>query len=264
QNISNYFFDFSNAYFLPASKSGLYAPMSGMGEIIADLSQYRDRTNLKIDLAPLTKPVADYYKQLINSTDFDPPLRRNNYIDKAEEIEEEILGGKIRINKNRKVVFSDNNSDLNLEIVYTASMIAELAPLVLYLKNAINQSPGNPILIIEEPEAHLHPEVQVKLMEIFVELAKQNVKIIMTSHSNYMFNKLSNLLLEKKIEPEKVGIYHMEMTDKGSIVKDDMSATSEGIEDNNFATVAEKLYNERLAIYHQLNEDQNAYNTTEK
>ena len=60
-------------------------------------------------------------------------------------------------------------------------------------------------------------------MEILVELAKQNVKIIMTSHSNYMFNKLSNLLLEKKIEHEEVGIYHMEMTDKGSIVIDDVA-----------------------------------------
>ncbi len=138
-------------------------------------------------------------------------------------------------------------------------MISELAPLVLYLRYVVPKSNGNVVLILEEPEAHLHPKVQIQLMEIFAELTKHNVKVILTSHSNYMFNKLSNMLLAKEIAPEKVAVYHMEMTDKGSIVNPDMQATTEGIEDHNFADVAQKLYQERLETYQVLNEEGDAY-----
>ena len=54
-------------------------------------------------------------------------------------------------------------------------------------------------------------------MEMFALLAGKNVKIVMTSHSNYMFNKLSNLLLEGKIDHNKVGSYLTRATDAGSI-----------------------------------------------
>ena len=114
------------------------------------------------------------------------------------------------------------------------------------------QSPS--LLFIEEPEAHLHPEVQVKLMEFFARLTKHNVKVIMTSHSNYMFNKLSNLLLTDELEPAKVGSYLMRATPEGSVMDDfAMRAEEEGIADENFVDVAEQLYNERLAAYDKLN-----------
>ena len=113
------------------------------------------------------------------------------------------------------------------------------------------------LLFIEEPEAHLHPEVQVKLMEFFARLTKHNVKVIMTSHSNYMFNKLSNLLLTDELEPEKVGSYLMRATPEGSVMDDfAMRAEEEGIADENFVDVAEQLYNERLAAYDKLNANQ--------
>jgi predicted ATPase len=113
------------------------------------------------------------------------------------------------------------------------------------------------ILFIEEPEAHLHPKIQVQLMEIFAELTKVGVKVVMTTHSNYMFNKLSNMLLKKEIEVDKVGSYHLVMTDKGSVVNPDMQATEEGMEDHNFVDTAEELYNERLLAYETLNENAN-------
>ena len=139
-------------------------------------------------------------------------------------------------------------------------MISELAPLVLFLKHVIRSKTdeGKSLLIIEEPEAHLHPQVQVQMMKILGELTKHNLKIVLTSHSDFMFNKLSNMLLAKEIEPEKVAVYHMVMTEKGSIVKPDMQATEEGIEDHNFVEVSEDLYNERIHIYQELNEAQHA------
>ena len=59
---------------------------------------------------------------------------------------------------------------------------------------------NNAILFIEEPEAHLHPANQVKLVEIFAELISEDVTLVMSSHSNYVFNKLNNLVLSKKLD----------------------------------------------------------------
>ena len=56
------------------------------------------------------------------------------------------------------------------------------------------------ILFIEEPEAHLHPNNQIKLMEIFTELTNAGITLVMSSHSNYVFNKLNNLVLSGKLD----------------------------------------------------------------
>jgi len=46
------------------------------------------------------------------------------------------------------------------------------------------------ILILDEPEVHLHPQWQLKLAEIIVNLVKQGVKILINSHSPYMIEAL--------------------------------------------------------------------------
>ena len=96
------------------------------------------------------------------------------------------------------------------------------------------------------------------MMEIFCEIIKYDVKIVMTSHSNYMLNKLSNLVLDSKINYEKIGSSLMIMGESGSYTdKISMAADREGLIDNNFADVAEDLYSERISLYEKLN-DQNA------
>ncbi|HFA51582.1 MAG TPA: hypothetical protein ENJ95_21415 [Bacteroidetes bacterium] len=260
-----YFSDTTNQvgeiFSLPASRSGLYLALSGMGEIMARLSQIGGSTTIGLPSLPLS--VSDYYLTLMKGNG--NGHKGINLLGK--KIENKFLHGTISLNQqNKKIYYQPFGAEKEIHISQGASMVSELAPIVLYLKNilggSVSFSPS--LLIIEEPEAHLHPKVQVQLMEIFAELTKHHVKVILTSHSNYMFNKLSNMLLKKEIGPEKVKVYHMEMTDKGSIVKEDMKATAEGIEDHNFSGVAEKLYNERLQTYHVLNEEGNVYKRTPK
>lgn len=144
-------------------------------------------------------------------------------------------------------------------------MVAELTPLVLYLKHIINhkftgqddfslifgnskRKGGFDVLFIEEPEAHLHPEVQVELMKVFAKLTKHNLKIFITSHSNYMFHELNNIILEKGIDTKNIAIYHLIQSKNGSTVNLDMKVTDEGIDDGNFQETSEKLYEERMRI----------------
>ena len=248
--------DYSDIFILPSSRSGLNVLFNNLA-----FFYFQKSTNL-IQKPNYSKPVTDYFLNLSSITS-------HNIEGGFEEIArklEKILGGKILIDStSNKIVYVSSSQLITIPIESSASMISELAPLILHLENLINRNKDGrvlyikPLIIIEEPEAHLHPKVQIQLMEIFAELTKHNVKVILTSHSNYMFNKLSNMLLAKEIEPEKVAVYHMVMTDQGSIVKPDMEATAEGIEDHNFADVAQKLYQERLESYEVLNEEGDAY-----
>lgn len=232
-------------YFLPASRSGLYQGLNAMSPLIAELSKFRSAIKTKIELPALSEPVADYFLNLStieNGHDVTP------FAAIIEQIEHTVLHGTVQVEpQTKKLIFYPEQTDLNLELTGASSMVAELAPIVAYLKHVVRKTPC--LLFIEEPEAHLHPEAQVALMTLFVELARNGIKLCITSHSNYMFNKLGNLLLEKKADPEKIAVYHLVMTDQGSVLNDDMRVGADGIDDHNFSVVSEQLYNERMALY---------------
>lgn len=246
--------NFQKLYFLPASRSGLYEAMSIFSSIFAKLSQVRHLVNEKIEIPALSEPVSDYF---LNLSTIKNGVSDDVYNDLAQKIEREIIGASIVFNNdNKKIEYYDEAKGLRLELAQTSSMVSEMAPIVAHLKYLIQAKASEDsdnkgasfILFIEEPEAHLHPEIQVKLMEIFAELSKHKVKVVMTTHSNYLFNKANNLILDNKLEKESVANYHMIMTEKGSIINSLTEVGREGMEDENFVPTAEKLYNERLDI----------------
>jgi predicted ATPase len=51
------------------------------------------------------------------------------------------------------------------------------------------------ILIIDEPELNLHPANQRKLAKLFSRLIKCGIKLLMTTHSDYLIKELNNLIV---------------------------------------------------------------------
>lgn len=256
--------EISDIYFLPASRSGLYQALSAFGQIIAELSQKRNFLHNKIELPSIPEPVTDYY---LNISEIESKMERSNVFSKiASRMEKEILNGKIEYDlKTKKLYYIQQDTKLKLDLSLTSSMVSEIGPIVAYLKYILlkpqkirfsrsKKKRNNPILLIEEPEAHLHPKVQVKLAEFFVEIINSGCKIIIISHSNYIFNKLNNLVLMKKLNQKIYSPYIMNQTQSGSIARlldiDDL-----GVEDENFTDINEKLYYEQLNIIDKLNND---------
>lgn len=249
-------------YFLPASRSGLYTGSTSFFPIIAELSKSRAYTTQKIELPGLAEPIADYILHL-SQCSTSQPVRNRKVRDIGALIEKNILNGNVWVdNDTHRLYYSPGDLNMELDMNSVSSMVSELSPIVAFLKYILGCEPGRNtkksqpkpgyILFIEEPEAHLHPEAQVQLAEIFVKLIHAGVKLIISSHSSYIFNKLSNMVIDKNLDLSEYAPVIMTDTDKGSVSKL-MEADDLGVEDENFIDTAVTLYEERERILEKLN-----------
>lgn len=62
----------------------------------------------------------------------------------------------------------------------------------------------NPTVVIENPEAHLHPAAQSKLGEFLAEVASRDVQIILETHSDHIINGIRKAIRNKKISHQDV------------------------------------------------------------
>ena len=142
-------------------------------------------------------------------------------------------------------------------------MVTELAPLILFLKYLVR--PGD-LLILEEPESHLHPAAQRQLARGIVRLVNAGVRVLITTHSETFVSQINHLLRisyaskrwlrEHDFEPEdcithdQVGAYQFAWDEEqgGSVVKRLEVHKDIGIDDPLFNDVINALYEESLLV----------------
>lgn len=74
--------------------------------------------------------------------------------------------------------------------------------------------PPDSIVWMEQPEIHLHPQVQAELADVFICAVKarennreRNVQLVVESHSEHFLNRLQRRVAEGTLEPEDVAVY---------------------------------------------------------
>ena len=149
-------------------------------------------------------------------------------------------------------------------------MVTELVPIVLFLRGIISRGD---MLIIEEPEAHLHPSAQTQMARTLASLVRAGVKVIVTTHSDWLLMEIANLMREGELKeiselhegdkagsdallPSEVGVWLFREDDdsSGSTIEEIPFDRSEGIEPEEYESVAEALYNRSAALQNQFQE----------
>ena len=95
-------------------------------------------------------------------------------------------------------------SGKRIPITSAASSVKELSPFLFYLKNL---SDWNSTFCIEEPEAHLHPTMQMDLADLIAACRNKGMMFHMTTHSDYFIMRINQLLRIGKMRKENPQFY---------------------------------------------------------
>ncbi len=81
------------------------------------------------------------------------------------------------------------------------------------------RAPVNSTILIEEPEIHLHPASQVKLIDLFLEIIQEGKQLFVTTHSEHLLLRLQTRVAEGKISPKDVVIHYVTKDKNGTQVQ---------------------------------------------
>ena len=182
------------AYYLPAARSGIMqAPLNAASSII----EWAPLVALDpISRAPgLSGVVADFLARLVSLGTPSVEEAATQADGVPAKLEERMLRGAISIGHSTtgfpQFYYQPEGWKTHLPLMHTSSMVSELAPVVLYLRHIVR--PGE-VLIIEEPESHLHPKMQVEFIRQLASVVNSGVRIMITTHSEWVLDELTNLV----------------------------------------------------------------------
>jgi predicted ATPase len=175
--------------FIPASRSFLLDLNDVIINSLLSGAEAMDEKNFEHMMLRFSKEYSKY-KKLFNGIHKD-----FNQILKGSIISE---GNQFKFKPNGK-----RSAKSHISLSSLSSGQKEIFPIAVILSKLI-QDKKQILLIIEEPEAHLFPEDQLKIFEILVYFANiSNSQLIITTHSPYICYIANNMLLANKIKTIK-------------------------------------------------------------
>ena len=268
-------------YYLPAARSGI---MQSHRVIASSLVARSTRAGFERfpEIPTFSGVMADFIQRLILYDEpvmryrFRAPRKRTKAMKVlAEVLERQTLGGQIRTIRSSpgaypEFVYRPLESKQDIRLSRASSMVSELAPVVLFIRGNIS---SEDTLIIEEPEAHLHPAAQTEMAATLARLVKSGVRVVVTTHSDWLLKGIGNLMREGELEeksgeseqedlsssslrPRDVGIwlFHKEDSIQGSTIKEIEFDRIEGIEPSDYEVVDEQLYNRSADLQNRIEE----------
>ncbi len=138
-----------------------------------------------------------HIKDLVTKIEGAKYFSGNFFENNAEQIEilkkiSTIINGGYIFDRNEKeIIFSQKleaGKNIKIKPSNTASGIKSFGIIQLLIQaNMLND---RSLLVIDEPENHLHPEWQLKYADMITELVKSEISVIISSHSPYMIQGL--------------------------------------------------------------------------
>ena len=257
-------------YYLPADRTGI---MHSHQVVVSTLVQNATTAGLRPSqtIPMLSGVLADFLSQLIDISG--RRFRPRRVSGRPEtRLERNILKGTVRLDRagTGYPVFAYRPDDWqdDLPLMRASSMVSELAPVVLYLCYLVQ--PGD-VLIIEEPESHLHPAMQAVFAQELARLARSGIRVVVTTHSEWLLDQFANLVrlstlpederkglpgADEALRPEQFGawLFKPKQRPKGSVVEEIRVDPEAGGLLTDYGDIAEQLYNEWAEIGNRITE----------
>ncbi len=264
---SDYFPHKAESFYLPAARTGI---MQSHQAIVGSLIKRTPFAGLE-DGTTLSGIVSDFLEEIISMDTSQKAEDKVSTI--ADDMEKEILKGFIKTKPFEAIQYPQflyKQNGLEIPLLCSSSMVSELAPVVLFIRHRVKK---DDLLIIEEPEAHLHPEAQRNMAAVVVRLIRAGVRVMVTTHSDYFLDQISNYVRRSKfsesersrlpgsqdgfLDESEIGAYVFNRRDSGTIVEKLHFEQENGLSSADHDKVSSDLYNETVGILEQFDQQNN-------
>lgn len=248
-------------YYLPADRTGIMHAHQVVVSALLERAQYGGvRRDARVGV--LSGVLGDFLQHLI---ELERPMRRrggHHLKTTATDLETKVLKGAIHNIPSEagypSFFYRPDGWKDDLSLMNASSMVSELAPVVLFLRHIVQR---NDVLIIEEPESHLHPEMQVEFTRVLAGAVNSGLRVILTTHSEWIVETVGNLVelsnLPKRqresllggpyaLPAEDVGVwlFRPKRRPRGSVVEEVVRDPDTGVYGVGYDEVAMVLHNE--------------------
>lgn len=251
---------FHSSFYMPSERAGvLDMYKSIIPGILDSTSSHRDHTQ---------STTSEFIARLLFLKD-----KRGVFADIVDDTSQDMAGGRIDVERHQmghvKDIYHEHNGYRTF-VQAASSSIKALTPLLLQLKYNMTL---RDLLILEEPETNLDLENQTRLAECVARLVNQGLCMVVTTHSTYFVDKLSNCLRagmlhaaghdystieeDKAISRDNLAVFQFIRSNDAKGYKTVPVELTEysGIEASEFIKTDDTLYEELLSLDQQANSD---------
>ncbi|MCA2619115.1 MULTISPECIES: AAA family ATPase [unclassified Microcystis] len=152
--------------------------------------------NVSQDYALPVKENVDFTRQIetiVKKTSF----IAENYPSILEDFAD-IIGGQYMITNNDELYYIPKGKKLRLSMDESSSAVRSLLDIGFYLRH---EARIGDLLMVDEPELHLHPENQRRIAKLFARLINIGIKVFITTHSDYIIKEINTLIMLNHDQP---------------------------------------------------------------
>jgi predicted ATPase len=246
-----------SAQYLPAERSGILQSHRLLASAVLRRASYVGIERL--EMPQMSGVISDFLSNILEIDKPEETDAKKHFGRSASYLEKDVLHGSIAIDRQDhgypEIAFRQGKAAFPLHRV--SSMITEIAPIVLYLRHLLHR---NDLFIVEEPESHLHPLNQVRIADELVRLRSEQLNLLVTTHSDYFLNELSNAIRESALEsrdasddqrgidPSAITAYGFIASSGGTRIRKLSISPVDGIDEEEFGRVTEQLYKRTVEL----------------